>query len=52
MKFKKLLEKIKKVDGGYVIVHCSKKNKGKRIKATKKPLTKKKVFKIHRARMK
>jgi len=40
---------IKKVIGGYVVVHCSGKNKGKRIAATKKPVSKKKALAIHRA---
>lgn len=42
---------IKKVKGGYVIVHCHGTDKGKRIKATKKPVSKKKAQQIHRAIM-
>ena len=43
---------IKKVKGGYVIVHCHKKGAiGKRIDATKKPVTYKKALAIHRAIM-
>lgn len=40
---------IKKVNGGYVVVHCHGKDKGKRIPATKKPVSKKKAESIHRA---
>lgn len=40
---------IKKADGGFVVVHCTGKNKGKRVNATKKPVTKKKALEIHRA---
>lgn len=42
---------IKKSGKGYVIVHCSGKNKGKRIKATPKPVSKEKAGQIHRAIM-
>jgi len=43
---------IKKVKGGYVILHHRKKGMiGKRISATKKPVSYKKVLSIHRAIM-
>jgi hypothetical protein len=43
---------IKKVKGGYVIVHCHKKGMiGKRINATKKPVSYAKALAIHRAIM-
>lgn len=43
---------IKKVGGGKaVITHCRGKGKGKRIAATKKPVSQKKAGKIHRAIM-
>lgn len=42
---------IKKVKGGSVIVHCHGKNRGKRIAATKKPVSHKKAVSIHRAIM-
>jgi hypothetical protein len=43
---------IKKVNGGFVVVHCRKKGMiGKRINATKKPVTKTKALAIHRAIM-
>ena len=43
---------IKKVGDGYVIVHCRKKGaKGKRIAATKTPVSKEKAIAIHRAIM-
>lgn len=43
-------EMIKKVKGGWVIVHCHKKGMiGKRISATKKPVSYKKALAIHRA---
>ena len=45
-----LVEKIAKVKGGYVIKHCKSGKKGK-ISATKKPVSKKKAQKIHRAIM-
>jgi hypothetical protein len=50
MKLLYLLEKIKKVAGGYVIMHCSSGKKG-RVDATKKPVSKKKALKIHQAIM-
>ena len=37
--------------GRYVIVHCHGKDKGKRINATKKPVSKAKALAIHRAIM-
>jgi hypothetical protein len=46
-----LVEKIAKVDGGYVVKHCSGKDKGKRIAATPKPVSKKKAQSIHKAIM-
>ena len=43
---------LKKVKGGWVIVHCTKPGmKGKRIKATKKPVSHAKALSIHRAIM-
>ena len=43
---------LKKVKGGWVIVHCRKKGSiGKRIKATPRPVSRKKALKIHRAIM-
>ena len=41
----------KKVKGGYVVVHCHGKNKGKRIAATKKPVSEEKADAIHAAIM-
>jgi len=43
MDYTRRQQMIKKVKGGYVIVHCGSKNKGKRINATKKPVSKKKA---------
>ena len=40
---------VKKVKGGYVVAHCHGSNKGKRIDATKNPVSKKKALSIHRA---
>jgi len=40
---------IKKVKGGYVVAHCHGSNKGKRIEATQKPVSKKKALSIHKA---
>jgi len=43
---------IKKVRGGYVIVHCHKKGSiGKKIKATPRPVSHAKALSIHRAIM-
>jgi len=43
---------LKKVKGGWVIVHCHKKGSiGKRIKATPKPVSHAKALSIHRAIM-
>lgn len=41
---------IRKVKGGWVVVHCRKKGmRGKRIPATRKPVSRKKALSIHRA---
>jgi hypothetical protein len=40
---------VKKVKGGFVVAHCHGSDKGKRINATKKPVSKKKALSIHRA---
>jgi hypothetical protein len=46
---KRIIIMIKKVKGGYVIVHCTGPNKGKRVKATKTPVSRKKALAIHAA---